>query len=133
VDLTNAEMQLIVDRLWYEGKIQRLQKFTTRSSSSSYGGGGYTDDSSSSCDEDEGGEEVSDGLWMYKAVRLDNSTSSSSNESASSSSAMNNIGGLGVDGQASWLNVPCGKCPVAQFCKPDGPISPSNCVYLEGW
>jgi hypothetical protein len=52
------------------------------------------------------------------------------------------------DGMASWcyrinpddglrdvealMEIPCGKCPVFQFCSEDGPVSPSNCQYFKG-
>lgn len=31
------------------------------------------------------------------------------------------------------VNQPCCLCPVAKDCKPDGPISPQSCVYMEDW
>ncbi|KAI8982479.1 RNA polymerase Rpc34 [Mycotypha africana] len=29
--------------------------------------------------------------------------------------------------------VPCGKCPVFDFCSEDGPITPMNCEYFKTW
>lgn len=29
--------------------------------------------------------------------------------------------------------LPCGQCPVADVCTPDGVISPKTCVYLDKW
>ena len=30
-------------------------------------------------------------------------------------------------------DIPCGKCPVFEFCKDGGPVSPSLCVYFKKW
>lgn len=30
-------------------------------------------------------------------------------------------------------NVPCGNCPVFEFCKEGGPVNPGECVYLTNW
>ncbi|TPX45421.1 hypothetical protein SeLEV6574_g03866 [Synchytrium endobioticum] len=29
--------------------------------------------------------------------------------------------------------VPCGTCPVASFCRDDGPVNPGNCTYMADW
>jgi DNA-directed RNA polymerase III subunit RPC6 len=33
----------------------------------------------------------------------------------------------------SVATVPCGICPVAMECHEDGPINPTNCIYLSEW
>jgi DNA-directed RNA polymerase III subunit RPC6 len=32
-----------------------------------------------------------------------------------------------------YSDIPCGKCPVFEFCKEGGPVNPSECVYLGNW
>lgn len=34
---------------------------------------------------------------------------------------------------SNLVRVPCGLCPVIDYCHDDGPISPKNCVYLKEW
>lgn len=74
---------------------------------------GFIDDA----DGDEGGGEASSSttkkinydIWMYTAVR----------DSLS---------------ETSWTSVPCGRCPVFEFCTlGKGPVTPSNCVYFKEW
>ncbi|KAI9343445.1 RNA polymerase Rpc34, partial [Zopfochytrium polystomum] len=47
--------------------------------------------------------------WMYQAIRA-----------------------VGSKGN-SLTDVPCGTCPVVDFCKPGGPVNPDNCVYYNKW
>lgn len=35
--------------------------------------------------------------------------------------------------EPEFVNVPCGTCPLINQCKPQGIISPINCVYFEEW
>ncbi|KAI0646594.1 RNA polymerase Rpc34 subunit-domain-containing protein [Trametes meyenii] len=37
------------------------------------------------------------------------------------------IPSLGTD------QVPCERCPTFAFCRPDGPVSPGECVYYDSW
>lgn len=30
-------------------------------------------------------------------------------------------------------NIPCGTCPLFDFCTEGGPVNPTNCAYLEEW
>jgi DNA-directed RNA polymerase III subunit RPC6 len=32
-----------------------------------------------------------------------------------------------------FTDIPCGKCPVFEFCKEGGPVNPADCVYLSNW
>jgi len=29
--------------------------------------------------------------------------------------------------------IPCGSCPVFDFCAERGPVTPSNCEYFDQW
>jgi DNA-directed RNA polymerase III subunit RPC6 len=31
------------------------------------------------------------------------------------------------------MMVPCGKCPVFEFCSDDGPVNPHSCEYYQEW
>eukprot|EP00127_Corallochytrium_limacisporum_P006301 Clim_evm12s225 gene=Clim_evmTU12s225 len=33
----------------------------------------------------------------------------------------------------STLSVPCGVCPVAKDCSPDGLVNPRTCIYMKQW
>ena len=35
--------------------------------------------------------------------------------------------------EPEFVNVPCGTCPLINQCKPQGIISPINCVYFDEW
>ncbi|KAJ3070241.1 34-kDa subunit of RNA polymerase III (C) [Podochytrium sp. JEL0797] len=108
VELTMTDVQSLVDRLWYDGKITRIRKM---------GGGGGEGGNHSMSEEDdfEDEEEVVD-VWMYRAVK---------GESVS--------GVVGGAGGVWWTDVPCGKCAVRGFCKTGGPVSPEGCVYFNKW
>lgn len=32
-----------------------------------------------------------------------------------------------------YTDIPCGNCPVFEFCKEGGPVNPGECVYLSNW
>ncbi|RKP15029.1 RNA polymerase Rpc34 [Piptocephalis cylindrospora] len=32
-----------------------------------------------------------------------------------------------------WSDVPCGSCPMFDFCSDNGPVSPANCLYFDQW
>ena len=73
-------------------------------------------------DEDEDEDEIvrdmeSEG-WMYRALREESGTMSGKEE--------REIGN-------EWTQIPCGKCPVFQFCTEDGPVNPGNCEYFKKW
>ncbi|OZJ02059.1 hypothetical protein BZG36_04965 [Bifiguratus adelaidae] len=65
---------------------------------------GYGDD-----DDDDG---YGSSSWVYKAVRAPQKDHSLS------------------EGLAE---IPCGTCPVFDFCSEDGPVSPNNCEYYKQW
>lgn len=35
--------------------------------------------------------------------------------------------------EPEFVNTPCGTCPIINQCKPQGIISPINCIYFEEW
>ena len=35
--------------------------------------------------------------------------------------------------EPEFVNVPCGTCPLINQCKPQGIISPINCLYFDEW
>ncbi|KAK9455622.1 RNA polymerase Rpc34 [Dipodascopsis uninucleata] len=55
--------------------------------------------------------------------------------------ATSDIDGPGGDMGASELDhkwdafteSPCGHCPVFELCRPDGPVSAAECIYLDEW
>lgn len=61
----------------------------------------------SSAEESESSE-VSDGAFVYRAIRQERVV-------------------LG------WSQAPCGRCPVFDFCRDKGPTNPQGCVYYEEW
>lgn len=111
VPLAVGDVQTLLDRLFYDGKVTRIQK----------SGWGH-DDSDRMDTEDEdfddgdfggGGESVRDldtVVWMYKAVR-----------------------GSALEERNAWTDAPCGRCPVREFCREGGPVNPSNCRYFKDW
>jgi DNA-directed RNA polymerase III subunit RPC6 len=32
-----------------------------------------------------------------------------------------------------WAQAPCALCPSFEFCKPEGPVNPQECVYYDDW
>ncbi|KAJ3208928.1 34-kDa subunit of RNA polymerase III (C) [Entophlyctis luteolus] len=108
VDLALEDVQTLVDRLWYDGKIMRMKKI----------GDDRRNNSMSDDDYDEEEESVAD-MWMYRAVRGE--------------SVGRGAPGSGVWGGVWWSEVPCGRCNVRGFCKSGGPVSPEGCVYFSKW
>ena len=68
---------------------------------------GETSMSESEWDGDE--KVVSSETFVYKAVRT------------------------ALDSKNPLTDIPCGKCPVLEFCKDDGPVSPQGCLYFKQW
>ncbi|KAJ3023101.1 34-kDa subunit of RNA polymerase III (C) [Thoreauomyces humboldtii] len=108
VQLTVADVQSLLDRLYYDGKVTRIQKV-----------GGTDPDDSDRMDTDHedgddfAGETVRDlnsDIWMYKAVR-----------------------GAVLAERNAFTDLPCGRCPVQDFCSETGPVNPSNCRYFKDW
>ncbi|KAJ3333444.1 34-kDa subunit of RNA polymerase III (C) [Blyttiomyces sp. JEL0837] len=112
VELALMDVQMLVDRLWYDGKVQRIVRFGKAMGSGGFAGRGRAP-SVGSGDEWEGDEMVIDDdevdTWMYKANKFS------------------------ADRGSCLTDIPCGKCPVASFCKEGGPVNPENCVYLDKW
>jgi DNA-directed RNA polymerase III subunit RPC6 len=104
VELAVSDVACLVDRLVYDGKIIRLRK---------PGSGGDLSSDYKTDSEWEGDERVVGDLdaatWMYKAVR--------------SPRDQGNV----------WTDIPCGKCPVFEFCREGGPVNPESCVYYKTW
>ncbi|KAJ3186501.1 34-kDa subunit of RNA polymerase III (C) [Gaertneriomyces sp. JEL0708] len=61
-------------------------------------------------DADEQVVDLEDDMWMYKAVN-----------------------GAIIDERNAWTDMPCGKCPVFEFCSETGPVNPGNCKYFKDW
>ncbi|KND01224.1 DNA-directed RNA polymerase III subunit C34 [Spizellomyces punctatus DAOM BR117] len=106
VPLSLEDVQSLLDRLYYDGKVTRIVK-------SGYAESDY--DRMDTDDEDyrDGDEEVRDldsDVWMYKAVR-----------------------GWATEERNGWTDMPCGRCPVFEFCSEGGPVNPSNCKYFKEW
>ncbi|KAE8216480.1 hypothetical protein CF327_g341 [Tilletia walkeri] len=34
---------------------------------------------------------------------------------------------------SSWMQTPCGQCPIFRFCEPGGPVSAEGCQYFDQW
>jgi DNA-directed RNA polymerase III subunit RPC6 len=107
VDLAMDDVQMLVERLWYDGKITKIRKM---------GGGGRDSEGFNSMSEDDYGDEEVVEVWMYRAVKGE-----------SVSSLAGGSSGSGV----WWTDIPCGKCAVSKFCKSGGPVSPEGCVYFN--
>lgn len=103
VELSVGDVSALLDRLVYDGKI--VKSPCTQS--------GVLSDANNTDSEWEGDEKVVGDLtsssWMYKATRSTR------------------------DGRSAFTDTPCGQCPVFDFCKEGGPVSPSGCVYLKDW
>lgn len=35
--------------------------------------------------------------------------------------------------KTGWVEVPCGHCPVFNFCEPGGPVNAEGCFYMRDW
>jgi DNA-directed RNA polymerase III subunit RPC6 len=35
--------------------------------------------------------------------------------------------------ECGLMQVPCGKCPVFDFCSDDGPVNPHSCEFYQEW
>ncbi|KAI9197325.1 RNA polymerase Rpc34 [Polychytrium aggregatum] len=115
VELGRGDIQQILDRLLYDGKITKRTRVAGEGSAMR----GIKYDTLSGGDGSGGddGEEVighvydddDEDLIMYKAER--------------------DIRG----GQSAWADFPCGKCPVIEHCSEDSQVSPSSCSYYKKW
>ncbi|KAJ3111904.1 34-kDa subunit of RNA polymerase III (C), partial [Phlyctochytrium bullatum] len=108
VKLSLTEIQMLLDRLEFDDKIQKLIKFA---SDEVYSDGNLSDEELGTVD-----QILEGNLKMYKARRVKD---------------IEDIGFIAA--RSAWTDIPCGRCPVASFCTLDGPINPSDCVYLEEW
>ncbi|KAJ8323320.1 hypothetical protein BDV3_004261 [Batrachochytrium dendrobatidis] len=108
VQLSHTDVQSLIDRLIFDGKVEQIQSIHTGSSMGRLEMFSNPTDRLDSGDEDEwnGGDED---IWAYRATR---------------SSVLNG---------SVWTDVPCGRCPVFSFCEEGGPVSPSGCVYFKKW
>lgn len=104
VPLSLEDVRTLIDRLFYDGKITKIQKAGHDLSDS--------DRMDVDDDDDEDGEVVREmhDMWMYKAVR-----------------------GSALEERNAWTDMPCGKCPVFDFCTEGGPVNPGNCIYFKEW
>lgn len=116
VPLSVADVQALLDRLYYDGKVARIQKAGHHHHGSDSDRMDTDDEDYNDDDDDDGeaGEVVRDlaaaDVWMYRAVR-----------------------GAALEERNAWTDVPCGRCPVFDFCAEAGPVNPSNCRYLKDW
>jgi DNA-directed RNA polymerase III subunit RPC6 len=54
------------------------------------------------------GEAITGGAYAYRAIRPEEPSS-----------------------VLGWAQAPCSRCPVFDFCKPDGPVNPRECTYFD--
>ncbi|KAJ3096123.1 34-kDa subunit of RNA polymerase III (C) [Phlyctochytrium planicorne] len=101
VPISLVEIQMILDRLIYDDRIQKLMKFAAEDS----------DDS-----DDDSEETMTSKMYMYKAYPVRD---------------IEDLCRVGLS--SPWTDIPCGKCPVASFCTPKGPVNPEMCVYFNDW
>ncbi len=123
VELSRSDVQMLIDRLIHDAKVMRKVNYHGGASFSTAGGDGPhgvgRGADAEMDDDDEAWEstehvvgEVEDNHWVYVAHRPPEGDVTIGN---------------------AWTDVPCGKCPVFDFCKEGGPISPTNCVYYQRW
>lgn len=70
-------------------------------------------------------EVKSTGLGEFARIRVGETCYKLSNAAAG--------GDQGTPITGAYASIPCGVCPVRDFCTPDGEISPSTCVYYTKW
>jgi hypothetical protein len=115
---------MLIDRLIHDAKVMRKVNYHGSASFSHSGHGGA---SSHAGAPDEDGEDEDDGNWESTEQVVgevdDNHWVYVANRPSEGDGPVGN----------AWTDVPCGKCPVFEFCKEGGPISPTNCVYYQRW
>ncbi|KAJ3193288.1 34-kDa subunit of RNA polymerase III (C) [Irineochytrium annulatum] len=109
VRLTNADVEMLMNRLVYEDKIVVLPKRHMNMNVNSMS----SEEEVGSDDEMVIGEYATS---VYKAVR-----------------EINDAGKVLLSIESCWTDIPCGKCPVASFCRAGGPVNPESCVYYDEW
>eukprot|EP00842_Homolaphlyctis_polyrhiza_P005584 jgi/Hompol1/6026/HPOL_002352-RA len=105
--LEAADVQMLLDRLVYDGTIERIQRTPEVLAAITMNGGRAVNFGND--DDDDDFADMDEEIWCYRATRMLEREA------------------------AAWTGVPCGKCPVFSFCKEGGPVSPSTCVYLKKW
>ncbi|KAI9093081.1 RNA polymerase Rpc34 [Phlyctochytrium arcticum] len=111
VPLGQEDVQTLLDRLYYDGKVTRILKVGHDFSDSEPDDREMDQDSED--DMMDGAEQVRDmdsQRFMYKAVK-----------------------GAALEERNAWTDMPCGRCPVFSFCSENGPVNPSNCRYFKEW
>ncbi|KAH9265472.1 hypothetical protein BASA84_001610 [Batrachochytrium salamandrivorans] len=109
VQLARADVQSLIDRLIFDGKVEQVQS-SQAFSVGGVGRGGRGEGPSSrgfgtvlSGDDDDddewnGDDDASEDVWAYRATRVQPLLGS------------------------AWTDVPCGRCPVFSFCQEGGPL-----------
>ncbi|KAJ3036714.1 34-kDa subunit of RNA polymerase III (C) [Rhizophlyctis rosea] len=113
VDLSTTDVQMLLDRLEFDGKITRVLAPTSSSFASPFNPRRMDIDSDDDDDDEEEAVDMEAQNWMYRVVR--------------------GVGVGGGGGGNAWTEIPCGKCPVFQFCTEDGPVNPKGCEYYKKW
>lgn len=127
VDLSSSDIKQLLERLVYDGKVYKRMK----SQFMNYDDQAYTpnpkkmkiesivaDDEEviGMVGEDEGDDE---GGFMMDSFDVED--------------AYMYIATREVEKDNAFVGIPCGKCPVFEFCSKDGPVNPQNCSYFNKW
>ncbi|KAJ3358231.1 34-kDa subunit of RNA polymerase III (C) [Allomyces javanicus] len=108
VELTQADVEAVLDMLIFDNKIEKLpvpaepllMAEDDDDANNPMGGMNVSLDE----DHDDGSADV----WMYRALK-ENWT------------------------ETEWAKFPCGVCPVRRDCTPDGAVNPRDCKYINDW
>ncbi|KAL9932937.1 hypothetical protein V8E36_008192 [Tilletia maclaganii] len=64
--------------------------------------------------------------WQTDLVRIPGGTT------AAAAAAGSGEFGTG-SAAASWMQMPCGQCPISRFCESGGPVNAEGCEYFDQW
>ncbi|KAG9290666.1 hypothetical protein G9A89_011629 [Geosiphon pyriformis] len=107
--LEPSDIDSLLDLLIFDGKIERKVIATH--------GGKQGNDSENETEneeeKDEEDEEDDDSQVVYKALR----------EPQGDDYYVGN----------AWTDMPCGRCPIFNYCSEDGVVSPKSCLYFKKW
>jgi DNA-directed RNA polymerase III subunit RPC6 len=134
VELAPGDVQSLLDRLVYDGKVSKRLSFGAAGAhstalTSGRGGRANAVQEEEDDDDDDYGEHVSGDpvdQWVYIACKPEGLTAEPAPAVANAAATVPASGN-------TWTNIPCGRCPVFSFCKEGGPISPTNCSYYQRW
>lgn len=125
-----TDIQTLLDKLVFQGSIIKFFRFEVDySQSSDPRKGGSSSSSSGMALNDDDAEDLA--LFGSKRIKThDSDDDDGMGALASWCYRINPDDGLRE--VEALMEIPCGKCPVFQFCSEDGPVSPSNCQYFKG-